>query len=260
VELDYGLDYGEVLELFGLNEDGKEGERMPSFRVVRRLDSEESARLNENREIAEKARNDFGRSVSREKGGVRVLHVRLSYGRERLFIRYAAQVPVDLRRFLGQIQRDYKTHVDLWQVGVRDEAALVGCLGQCGRAACCCSWQRQFETVNVRMAKTQEMSLNPIAINGSCGRLKCCLRFEYEQYRQASEGLPAHGSIVRGETGDEGMVVSRDVMSGLLTVRTRDGRFLSVPVASTTVLQAAQSDGETREDNHESAGPEWSEP
>jgi len=260
VELDYGLDYGEVLELFGLNEDGKDGERMPSFRVVRRLETEESARLNENREIAEKARNDFGRSVSREKGGVRVLHVRLSYGRERLFIRYAAQVPVDLRRFLGQIQRDYKTHVDLWQVGVRDEAALVGCLGQCGRAACCCSWQRQFETVNVRMAKTQEMSLNPIAINGSCGRLKCCLRFEYEQYRQASEGLPAHGSIVRGETGDEGMVVSRDVMRGLLTVRTRDGRFLSVPVASTTVLQAAQSDGETREDNHESAGPEWSEP
>lgn len=257
VELDYGLDYGVVAELFDVSGSGKDGDRVPSFRVVRKRGPEDEARLKENAAFAEKARSDFARVVSREKGGVRLLHVRFSYGRERLFIRYSAQIPVDLRRFLNQLQRDFKTHVDLWQVGVRDEAALVGCLGPCGRTACCCSWQRQFDAVNVKMAKTQEMSMNPVAINGSCGRLKCCLRFEYEQYRVAAENLPGQGSVVRGPGGDEGFVVSRDVMRGRLTVRTRDGRFLTVEAKAVEVLQAATEEGGLREDSHESTGGEW---
>jgi len=261
VELDYGLDLGVVLELFGINENPNDNEKAPAFRVVRKKADDDEKHLEENAALAEKAKHAFALSVSREKGNVKLLHTRFSYGRERFFIRYVAQVPVDLRRFIGQLQRDFKTHVDLWQVGVRDEAALIGCIGPCGRSVCCCSWQRQFQPVNVRMAKAQEMSLNPVSINGSCGRLKCCLRFEYEQYRDAGEHLPESGSVVSCAEYEnvEGLVVGRDVMRGRLTVRTRDGRFLTVAAASIAVVLAARSDEAGKENHHEDLGSEWSE-
>ena len=259
VELEYGMDTGSVLELFGLNENAPGAEKMPAYRVVRKSVAEDEKRIGENAALAEKAKESFMLSAAREKGHVKILHCRFSYGRDRLFIRYSAQMPVDLRRFVGQLQRDFKTHVDLWQVGVRDEAALIGCLGPCGRAVCCCAWQRHFQPVNVRMAKTQEMSLNPVSINGSCGRLKCCLRFEYEQYRVAGERLPEHGSVVTcpGYEDAEGVVVGRDVMRGRLTVRTTDGRFLTVPADAVTVVRAARDDENDKERTHESSAVEW---
>jgi len=262
VELDYGLDTGVVLELFGLNENASGAEKAPAFRVVRKVVADDAKRSEENKAVAERARQAFMLSAGHEKGHVKILHTRFSYGRDRFFIRYSAQVPVDLRRFVGQLQRDFKTHVDLWQVGVRDEAALVGCLGPCGRAVCCCSWQRQFQAVNVRMAKAQEMSLNPVSINGSCGRLKCCLRFEYDQYRAAGAHLPENGSIVTCDGSDalEGIVIGRDVMRQRVTVRTHDGRFLTVAADTVTVLRAAQADETVKEGSHENSGSEWSEP
>lgn len=87
------------------------------------------------------------------------------------------------------------------------------------------------------------MSMNPVSLNGSCGRLKCCLRFEFEQYREASARMPEQGSIVAGASAAgidaEGVVVSRDVMRGLLTVRTKDGRFLALPAKGISVVKAA---------------------
>lgn len=262
VDLDYGLDIGEILELFGVGEEASTGERLPTFRVVRKKEAGDETRMRENDALADKAKTAFVLSVGKQKGGVKILHVRFSYTRSRLFIRYAAMVPVDLRRFVGQIQRDFKTHVDLWQVGVRDEAALLGCLGPCGRASCCASWQKHFQPVNVRMAREQEMSLNPVSINGSCGRLKCCLRFEYQQYQEAGAKLPDAGSVVCCTSceGAEGVVLSRDIMRGRLTVRTRDDRFLTVNAAEVTVLRKAARSSETgKEGENENLGGEWAE-
>jgi len=261
VELDYGMDTGVALDLFGINENAGCEEKVPAFRVARKQVADDTKRILENEELGEKARQAFLLSVSHEKGHVKLLHTRFSYGRDKFFIRYSAQMPVDLRRFVGQLQRDFKTHVDLWQVGVRDEAALIGCLGPCGRAVCCCSWQHQFLPVNVRMAKSQEMSLNPVSINGSCGRLKCCLRFEYDQYRVAGEHLPEHGSVVvcREYENVEGLVIGRDVMRGRLTVRTRDGRFLTVSSEAITVVRAVKCDESDRDVPYEHISGEWPE-
>jgi len=261
VELDYGMDTGIALDLFGINESAGSEDKVPAFRVVRKQVADDARRIVENVEMGEKAKQAFLLSVSHEKGHVKLLHTRFSYGRDKFFIRYSAQIPVDLRRFVGQLQRDFKTHVDLWQVGVRDEAALIGCLGPCGRAVCCCSWQHQFQPVNVRMAKSQEMSLNPVSINGSCGRLKCCLRFEYEQYRIAGEHLPEHGSIVtcREYEDVEGLVIGRDVMRRRLTVRTRDGRFLTVSSDAINVVRAVKCEESDREVQYEHVSGEWPE-
>lgn len=268
-ELEYGLDYGTVLDLTGHTELGEGEGRGPAFRIVRKQGAEDVSRLNENAQLAEKATQAFQLSVSREKGHVKLLHTRFSYGRDRFFIRYTAQIPVDLRRFVGQIQRDFKTHVDLWQVGIRDETALLGCLGSCGRAACCCTWQKQFEPVNVLMAKSQEMSLNPVTLNGTCGRLKCCLRFEYEQYCEYGECLPPLRSVVtfpaadetRTDVEEEGQVIGRDILRGRLTVRTRDGRHMTVSAKAVTGKRNREREYGTgkEDDNDANSRGEWTE-
>jgi cell fate regulator YaaT (PSP1 superfamily) len=258
--LDYGKDVGCVVKITELPERNE----LPSFRLLRKQTDEDALRLKENETVATKAQHAFQLSVMHEKAHVKVLHVRFSFMRERLFVRYGASAVVDLRRFINQLQRDYKTVVDLWQVGVRDECAFMGCLGHCGRTACCCSWQRRFQELSTRMAKAQDIPLNPATAYGHCGCLKCCLAFEVEQYQEAGLGLPELGSVVQcahEEQDVEGLVVGRDILRKKLTVRTREGRFLSVSSADLRLLRPARSTIPSKgEETHESAVSEWSEP
>ncbi|MCL1921296.1 MAG: hypothetical protein FWG50_09515 [Kiritimatiellaeota bacterium] len=258
-EPDYGQDAGRLVKVEPLQPHAG----VPSFRVLRKLAPEDAAAIEANAELAQKAKQAFVLSVRYEKTPVKVLHTRFSFGRERLFIRYSAAVAVDLRRFVSQIQRDYKTQVDLWQVSVRHEASLVGCIGVCGREACCCAWQRQFPNVGTRMAKAQDVALNPVTANGRCGRIKCCFAFEFEQYCKMGQDLPEAGSTVRclseGEDGT-GVVIERNVMCGRMTVRTQGGRILKVLNDKVAVIHAARPVNQTREDNHEDSIGEWSEP
>lgn len=258
--LDYGQDVGRVVKVTEAPVPGE----LPSFRLLRKQTAEDEAMVKANAEVAIKAQHAFQLSVAHEKTHVKVLHVRFSFMRERLFIRYGAPVVVDLRRFVNQLQRDFKTVVDLWQLGVRDECAFIGCLGHCGRCACCCTWQRQFQNLSTRMAKVQDVPLNPVTANGHCGRLKCCLAFEAEQYREAGVGMPESGSYVHclKEAQDaEGIVVGRDVMRGRITVRTREGRFLTLPKEDIELSRAMRPENNLKgeETNEDSVG-EWTEP
>ena len=258
-ELGYGQDIGCLIKI----EELQSGATAPTFRVIRQQSPEDAAHLEANAELVQKARQAFQLAVRYEKAHVKVLHMRFSFTRKTLFIRYSAASSVDLRRFVSQIQRDYKTQVDLWQVGIRDEAALVGCIGVCGRAACCCTWQHQFPCLNTRMAKAQDVPLNPVTANGRCGRLKCCFAFEYEQYSQAGQGFPEVGSTVRCLTdkqGENGTVIGRDVMRGGVTVRTREGRILKLLKEDILVVHTARPCDHAKGDSHEDSVGEWSEP
>ena len=260
VELDYGQDVGGLVKV----EEPQAAAAAPGFSVLRKQTAEDAAQAEANEALAQKARQSFQLSVRYEKTPVKVLHTRFSFDRERLFVRYSAAVAVDLRRFVSQIQRDYKTQIDLWQVGVRDEAAFVGCVGICGREACCCAWQSQPPLVNTRMAKVQDVPLNPVTANGRCGRLKCCLAYEAEQYRQEGQNLPEAGSTVRCLMPDTqsvcGVVVERNVMCGRLTVRTREGQTLKLLKDDVELIHAARPDDQTKGDTHEDSVGEWSEP
>jgi cell fate regulator YaaT (PSP1 superfamily) len=257
--LNYGKDVGRIVKITELPSRNEP----PAFRILRKQTAEDESRGKENQELATKAQHAFQLSVMHEKSHVKVLHVRFSLMRERLFIRYGASGVVDLRRFVNQLQRDYKTVVDLWQIGVRDECAFMGCLGHCGRAACCCTWQRRFKELSTRMARVQDIPLNPATANGHCGCLKCCLSFEVEQYAEAGAGLPEMGSIVQcvnEEQDVEGMVVGRDILRGRLTVRTQEGRFLNLPREELRLLRPSRSNGAFKGDEtHENPAGEWSE-
>jgi cell fate regulator YaaT (PSP1 superfamily) len=158
---------------------------------------------------------------------IRLVRVRYTLDQTVLRVVFASDERVDCRDLLRELAEDLRVRVDMRQVGVRDEAGTIGGIGPCGRELCCCSWLRTFESVNVKMAKNQQLSLNPGTISGLCGRLKCCLRFENEVYKELTRNLPREGDEVECREG-QGFVVARDILKGRVKVELNDRRFVDV--------------------------------
>jgi len=114
---------------------------------------------------------------------MKLVHTHFSFDERLVIFQFAAEGRVDFRELLRDLSHTLRTRVELRQVGVRDEAAFRGGIGVCGRAFCCSTFLRRFSSISVKMAKIQGLSLNPLNISGACGRLKCCLQYEYSQYR-----------------------------------------------------------------------------
>ncbi len=216
------VDYGETLGTLCAEFESVDTDQ-PPYVIRRKATQADIAVYEANKEIAEKARIAFARNTANERMHIKILDARFSLDRSRLCIFFGAVEQVDLRRYMNQIQRDFNTRVELCQVGVRDEAMLTGGLGICGRTLCCTSLGVDGDPVNVRMAKTQDLVMNASAVNGMCGRLKCCLMYEYEQYAEAGKHLPAVGTPVSYEKHSRATVVARDILNGRLTLRLPDG-------------------------------------
>jgi len=208
-------------------------------KVVRRVNAQDRARLDENAVLAEKTLLSFVELLRAENVFIKPLTACFTLGRERLLIIFGAPEHVECRKAVGKLQWDLETRIEVRHVGVRDEAAVAGGIGSCGRALCCASWMRTFRSVNVRMARMQELSLNPMAINGCCGRLKCCLRYEYGVYQEAGKSLPPDGTRVQWDD-QEGIVVGRDVLRQRLLVRTCEQGMQHVAAADVRVVGAVE--------------------
>lgn len=155
----------------------------------------------------------------------------------------------DLKKKLGP---EFDAVIDMVQVGPRDEARLVGGLGKCGRTLCCSSWLPYYPDVNMGMAKTQDLSLNPSKVTGLCGRLLCCLSYENEQYRQAKRILPRLGNTVNTANGP-GMVISLQVLKELVTVRLEGSSEVQTIPASEVL---GESQGRSRDQSDGSDEPQ----
>ncbi len=179
VNLDYGEDFCRVVDT-AFYDPMRHGPRVPGFQVVRMLGERDRVTIQENRRLAGSMADMVARSAAPNVPGLRIGYSRLSLGRTRLFLRFSADAQrVDLRRHCGEVKRAYGVLVEAWQMGPRDEASSVGCLGVCGRVACCASWQRRFPTgLGPELARRQGLPQNPSSLNGTCGRFKCCLAFE----------------------------------------------------------------------------------
>jgi cell fate regulator YaaT (PSP1 superfamily) len=136
----------------------------------------------------------------------------------RAIVFFAGEDRVDARDFARELGQTLGTRVETKQIGARDETKVTGGVGPCGRELCCSSWLQEFQPVSVKMAKEQNLSLNPGKLAGMCGRLKCCLRYEYETYVELRKGLPAVGSRVDSVHGN-GKVVRHNVLKGTVVVR-----------------------------------------
>ncbi|PLX99319.1 MAG: hypothetical protein C0623_09595 [Desulfuromonas sp.] len=150
---------------------------------------------------------------------------------------FTADNRVDFRELVKDLAHHFHTRIEMRQIGVRDEAKLIGGLGICGQALCCCSFLTDFTPVSVKMAKEQQLALNPNKISGQCGRLLCCLSYEYETYRMMRKGMPKNGLKLTAD-GLNAQVTELDILRQVVSLRIEDGRFLKLSKEQFTELQS----------------------
>ena len=148
--------------------------------------------------------------------------VEYKFDNSKILFYFTADGRIDFRELVKDLAAIFKTRIELRQIGVRDEVKRIGGNGVCGRELCCCSFLGNFETVSIKMAKEQTVSLNPSKISGNCGRLMCCLKYEQEVYEEKLKRLPKVGAIVKTADG-EGTVDSLETLKEIVRVKLKDG-------------------------------------
>ena len=185
----------------------------------------ESAARNAARE--KDAREFCLRKIKERKMEMKLVKAEYLFDGSKVIFYFTADGRVDFRDLVKDLAHQFHTRIEMRQIGVRDEAKIIGGIGICGRELCCSSFLREFEPVSVKMAKEQNLALNPTKISGQCGRLLCCLGYEYETYCSLRKCLPKCGKRVRcGNT--EGEVVKLNILEGTVTVRSDDGQAIEL--------------------------------
>ena len=177
VQLDYGEDVG-IVKCAAPFDPAVHGPRIPGFRFIRPLAPDDDARLAANADLAESMCVTFQKLAAADGHTLQLCHKRLSFGRDRLFVRFFSEERrPDLSRPCSEIRRLFNATVNAWQIGLRDEVSLKGALGCCGRVCCCCDWQTRYPQ-GLTAARVYAMGVSSSGQNGVCGRYRCCLAFE----------------------------------------------------------------------------------
>ncbi len=169
--------------------------------IVRKAEPDDIRHAQESEEEEEKALIECGKLIAKLSLPMKLLSAEYSFDGSRLTFFFGAAERVDFRELVRELTNRFKVRVELRQVGPRDEAKLIGGYGRCGRQLCCTSFLSEFTPVSIRMAKEQDLPLNPMKISGVCGRLLCCLGYESEQYRAMKKNLPKDGQQVSTAMG-----------------------------------------------------------
>ena len=167
---------------------------------------------------------------------MKLVDVEHIFGGERIVVYYLAESRVDFRELVRMLAGEFQTRIEMRQIGVRDEAKLLADFGDCGSPVCCNTHLAQMPPVSMKMAKLQKATLDPTKISGRCGRLKCCLRYEYETYEQIQKGLPPLGSVVDTPDG-RGKVIGHEILAGQSLIATDDHRRLLVDFADVSLVE-----------------------
>ena len=153
---------------------------------------------------------------------MKLMDVEFKFDKSKILFFFTADGRIDFRELVRDLASVYKTRIEMRQVGVRDEVRRIGGNGVCGRELCCCSFLGNFETVSIKMAKEQNVSLNPSKISGNCGRLMCCLQYEQNVYEEKLKKLPKIGAIVKTQDG-QGEVCGLETLKEIVKVKFKDG-------------------------------------
>jgi cell fate regulator YaaT (PSP1 superfamily) len=223
-----GLEVGDVL--------CPAGERTAAFltdtqggQILRRLTADDERELQRIRD-GEKAEFDTARQLVIQRNLQMILvDIEHLFGGERVVLYYLAEKRVDFRELVKSLASEFQTRVEMRQIGVRDEAKLLADYGDCGKPVCCNTHLAKMPPVSMKMAKLQKSTLDPTKISGRCGRLKCCLRYEYDTYEEYQRELPPVGSRVVTKQGT-GHVLAQEVLARRVLVEFEDHRRIPVTV------------------------------
>jgi len=225
VEVERGQDYGQVISepevILKSNFD------KPLKKIIRIATTEDTHRINENRKRIKNAFQTCFKKIQEHKLDMKLIDAEYSFDRTKLIFYFTSEGRIDFRELVKDLAYIFKVRIELRQIGVRDEARMLGGFGHCGRPLCCASFLKGFEPVTIRMAKEQNLPLNPSKISGCCGRLMCCLGYEYANYKKYLKGLPREGDKIKTKEG-KGRVVSVNALKRKVIVQLEDGKQIEL--------------------------------
>ena len=212
----------------------------PLLTVTRKATASDFGRWQQIKEMEQDAFK-VARSKARELDlGMKIVDAHYTFDRSRLTVTFGAQGRVDFRVLLHELGATMRCRVELRQVGDRDVAKLTGGIGRCGRMLCCSTWMSKFDAISIRMAKEQALPISADGLAGACGRLRCCLRYEYEQYREINRAMPRIGEEVSTPKGMAKVIVGHRIKE-TVSVRYADDQVLELPLAELERIPASKN-------------------
>ena len=219
VETSFGEELGEVV----INKRNMSNSKLsaPLKKVIRIATSKDLKHYEENKKKEKEAFKICEDKIKKYKLDMHLTDVEYKFDNSKILFFFTADGRIDFRELVKDLASIFKTRIELRQIGVRDEVKRIGGNGVCGRELCCCSFLNDFETVSIKMAKEQNISLNPSKISGNCGRLMCCLKYEQNVYEDKLKRLPKIGSTVKTVDG-EGIVDSIETLKEIVRIKFKD--------------------------------------
>jgi len=216
VETARGIECGEVVIPNRMVEDDRVVQ--PLKTIIRVVTDADLKTLEENKKKEQEIMKVFVKKIEEHKLSMKAIDVEYTFDGSKILFYFTAESRVDFREIVKDLASIYRTRIELRQIGVRDEAKMLGGLGICGRPFCCSSFLGEFQPVSIKMAKEQSLSLNPTKISGTCGRLMCCLKYEQDCYEELLKITPKIDAYVETAEG-KGVVVETNILTGVIKVR-----------------------------------------
>ena len=191
---------------------------LPLKEIIRIVNEEDEEQYYNNERDAEQALELCKEVVKNQNLDMRLVNCEYTLDKSKVIFNFTADDRIDFRKLVKVLAQNLKTRIELRQIGVRDEAKLLGGIGPCGRSLCCSTFLGDFEPVSIKMAKDQNLSLNPTKISGACGRLMCCLKYENDHYEEARAQLPDVGASVQTPDGS-GKVIGLNILDISMQVK-----------------------------------------
>ncbi|UCZ53292.1 stage 0 sporulation family protein [Bacillus shivajii] len=215
VETARGIEFGKVV--IGIKEVDEKDVVLPLKNVLRLANEKDKLIVEENRHESQKAYDVCLSKINEHNLDMKLVDVEYTFDRNKVLFYFTADGRIDFRELVKDLASIFRTRIELRQIGVRDEAKMLGGIGPCGRMLCCSTFLGDFEPVSIKMAKDQNLSLNPTKISGLCGRLMCCLKYENDMYETAKKELPDLNEEMNTSYG-KGKVVGLNMLERLVQV------------------------------------------
>lgn len=215
VETSRGIEYGKVV--IEKKEVADEDVVLPLKQVIRIANEQDKLIVEENKVAAEEALQICFTKIAEHQLEMKLVDVEYTFDRNKVLFYFTADGRIDFRDLVKDLAAIFRTRIELRQIGVRDEAKMLGGIGPCGRMLCCSTFLGDFEPVSIKMAKDQNLSLNPSKISGLCGRLMCCLKYENDLYESAKEALPDIGESIITPEG-HGRIIGLNILERVIQV------------------------------------------
>ncbi|MDD5017699.1 MAG: stage 0 sporulation family protein [Eubacteriales bacterium] len=216
VETVRGTEYGDVV--IAEKEVNEKELAVPLKQVIRRATSKDDKKVDDNKLKEKEALEICGKKIEKHGLDMKLVDVEYTFDNSKIVFYFTADGRIDFRELVKDLAGVFKTRIELRQIGVRDEAKMLGGLGPCGRPCCCSCFLGDFDPVSIKMAKIQNLSLSPTKISGLCGRLMCCLNYEHQHYNETYRRMPKPGSTVNTPDG-KGVVLENNAITEMVRVR-----------------------------------------